>query len=183
MSSSTGTLASDSNRKQPTGKSSGAAKAPAPASKAKAATDKSVAAESANVKPAAAKPVAPKVKVEPRRIRLVLSRVDPWSVMKLSFLLSVVLGIATVVAVAFVYSVLNGMGVFNSVQEFISNVVGSTSEFSILGYVEFSKVISFAVIVAVVNVLIITALSTIGSLCYNIAAALLGGLHVTLTDD
>src|SRR5690625_4122066 len=45
----------------------------------------------------------------PRRVRLTVSRVDPWSIMKLSFLLSIALGIVLVVAVALVWTVLNAM--------------------------------------------------------------------------
>src|SRR5699024_2744468 len=78
----------------------------------------------------------------PRRIRLVVSRVDPWSVMKLSFLLSIALGIATVVATAVVWGVLNSMGVFAKIQGLIQDI-GAMEQFGqLLEYVEFSRVIS-----------------------------------------
>ena len=55
----------------------------------------------------------------PRRVRLAISRVDPWSVMKLAFLLAVAIAIMTVVATAVFWSVLNSFGVFTTVQEFV----------------------------------------------------------------
>ncbi|TRW43039.1 DUF3566 domain-containing protein, partial [Georgenia yuyongxinii] len=120
--------------------------------------------------------------VGPRRVRLSLSRVDPWSAMKLSFLLSVALGVMIVVAAAVVWFVLDSMQVFAKVEELLVSI-GSENFLQLMQYVEFDRVMSFATIVGVVDVLLLTALGTIGAFLYNIVAALVGGLHVTLTDD
>lgn len=119
----------------------------------------------------------------PRRIRLVVSRVDPWSVMKLSFLLSIALGIATVVATAVVWGVLNSMGVFAKIQGLIQDI-GAMEQFGqLLEYVEFSRVISVATVVGIVDVVLFTALCTLAAFLYNLVAAMVGGLHTTLTDE
>jgi hypothetical protein len=119
----------------------------------------------------------------PRRVRLTLARVDPWSVTKLSFLLSVAVGIALVVATAVIWSVLNGMGVFTDLNGLLKDVVGNEVKFNLLDYVGFGKVISLATVIAVVDVVLLTALSTIIAFLYNVSSALVGGLHVTLSDD
>ena len=119
----------------------------------------------------------------PRRVRLTLARVDPWSVTKLSFLLSVAVGIALVVATAVVWSVLDGMGVFADLDGLLTDVVGNEVDFDLLDYVGFGKVISLATVIAVVDVVLLTALSTIVAFLYNVSSALVGGLHVTLSDD
>ncbi|WP_338074716.1 DUF3566 domain-containing protein [Kineococcus vitellinus] len=119
----------------------------------------------------------------PRRVRLTLARIDPWSVTKLSFLLSVAVGIALVVATAVIWSVLDGMGVFTDLNGLLRDVVGNEIDFDLLDYVGFGKVISLATVVAVVDVVLLTALSTIVAFLYNVSAALVGGLHVTLSDD
>lgn len=118
-----------------------------------------------------------------RRVRLALSRVDPWSVMKLSFLLSIAAGIALVVATAVVWNVLNTMEVFTLLDELIRDIAGTESFINILEYVEFSRIMSISVVVAVVDIVLLTALATLGAFLYNIVAALVGGLHVTLTDE
>ena len=119
----------------------------------------------------------------PRRVRLAVSRVDPWSVMKLAFLLSIAIGIMTVVSTAVLWFVLDGMHVFSSVNKTVTEVVGTESVINILKYVEFGRVVSLAVLIAVINVVLLTALTTIGAFLYNIVAALVGGIHLTLTDE
>ena len=118
----------------------------------------------------------------PRRVRLTLARVDPWSVTKLSFLLSVAVGVALVVATGVIWTVLNGMGVFTDVNGLLRDILGS-QRVDVFDYVGFGKVISLATVVAVVDVVLLTALAAIVAFLYNVSAALVGGLRVTLSDD
>ncbi len=118
-----------------------------------------------------------------RKVRLAVARIDPWSVMKLSFLLSVAIGIMIVVATAVVWYTLDGLAVFTSVNDTIAQITGDAKFFDLLEYVALERVISLATMIAVVNVVILTALSTIGAFLYDIVAALVGGVTVTLTDD
>ncbi|PJI91062.1 DUF3566 domain-containing protein [Luteimicrobium subarcticum] len=119
----------------------------------------------------------------PRRVRLVVSRVSPWSVAKMAFLLSIAVGIITVVATAVVWSVLNGMHLFADIDAQVKSIVGDDTTVNVLQYVAFSRTMSFSVVIAVINIVLITALATLGAFLYNITSALVGGVHVTLTDD
>lgn len=136
-------------------------------------------ATSAGARPAEKKPVA-----GPRRVRLAVSRVDPWSVMKLSFLLSIAIGIMIVVASVVFWLVLDGLHVFTEVNDMVVTILGEdTTQTDILQYVELQRFVSLATIIAVVDVVLLTALSTIGAFLYNVVAALVGGIHLTLTDE
>jgi hypothetical protein len=127
-------------------------------------------------KPAATKRV--------RRARLRLTHVDPWSVMKTSFLLAVAVGVVTVVAVAVVWSVLGAAGVWTSINSTVGDVVGETGDgFRIEDYLGMSRVMGFTMIVAVVDVVLITVIATLGAFLYNLAAALLGGVEVVLAEE
>lgn len=121
----------------------------------------------------------------PRRARLRLARVDPWSVMKTAFLLSVALAVVTVVAVGIVWSVLAAAGVWESINATVADVLGSQSSagFDVRDYIGTSRVLGFTVLVSVINVVLLTAIATLGAFLYNMAAALLGGIEVTLAED
>jgi hypothetical protein len=121
----------------------------------------------------------------PRRARLRLSRIDPWSVMKISFLLSIAFGIVTVVSVFMIWSVLNAAGVWTSINNTVSDTVSSgttRSTFNIEDYLGMSRVLGFTMLVAVIDVVLITAIATLGAFLYNMASSLLGGIEVTLAE-
>jgi hypothetical protein len=122
----------------------------------------------------------------PRRARLRLSRIDPWSVMKVAFLLSIAFGIVTVVSVFMVWSVLGAAGVWTSINNTVSDTVSSgnnVSTFNIEDYLGMSRVLGFTMLVSVIDVILITAIATLGAFLYNMAASLLGGIEVTLSED
>lgn len=121
-----------------------------------------------------------------RRVKLTLSRVDPFSVLKISFLLSVALGIAAVVAVAVLWGMLNGMGVFSTVTESVNELQSgaqASNRVDIADWFSFGRVLALAVVFGGIDVILVTALATLTAFVYNICATLLGGVRVTLTDD
>jgi Transmembrane domain of unknown function (DUF3566) len=125
---------------------------------------------------------APKAKV--RRARLLVSKVEPWSVLKMAFLLSVALGIVTVVAAIVLWTVLDLTGIFDQVDSLLGTLAGSEGGgFELKKVASLGQVASFAVIIAVINVVLLTALSMLSAVLYNISATLVGGIGVTLTDD
>ncbi len=122
----------------------------------------------------------------PRRVRLTIQRIDPWSVFKISLLVAVGLGIATVIMVAVLWTVLSGMNVFNTINAFIVQVTSgedSANQFDLMQYIGLGRVLSLTVVFAVANVLLLTALATLGAFLYNVCAALVGGAHLTLSDE
>jgi len=127
---------------------------------------------------------APEKSRSTRKARLRLTHVDPWSVMKTAFLLSIAFGIVLVIAVAVVWGVLGAAGVWASINRTVTDVLGNNqSGFDIRDYIGTSRVVGFTMIVAAVDVVLITAISTLCAFLYNLAAALLGGLEVTLAED
>jgi Transmembrane domain of unknown function (DUF3566) len=120
-----------------------------------------------------------------RKARLRLMRIDPWSVMKTAFLLSVALGITLFVAVAVLWSVLDAAGVFTAVGDLVRDLTQSDTSggVDIESYTALSRVLGFTTLIAVVDVVLVTALATLGAFLYNLSASLLGGLEVTLAED
>jgi hypothetical protein len=147
-----------------------AASTPPPAAAAQAAS-------SGSARTASARP-------GPRRVRLTVSRVDPWSAMKISFLLSVALGIAGVVMVFVLWTILAGMGVFDQINGVVGQVVQDGDQrFDIMDFVGLGRVLSLSIVIAVIDVILVTAIATLAAFLYNVSSALVGGVQLTLTDD
>jgi hypothetical protein len=121
----------------------------------------------------------------PRVARLTVASIDPWSALKLSFLLSVAAVIALVIGVAVLWLVLDGIGVFDELNKVLGDIglSSTTEQFDIYKYAGFGRVISIAIVIGVVNAALLTALATVTTLLYNLSAGLVGGVRVTLSDD
>lgn len=121
-----------------------------------------------------------------RKARLRVARVDPWSVMKTSFMFSVAAGIIFFVAVWALWGVIDASGVLSKMQEAITALIGSSdgsSSVQITNYVNQWRVLGFTALVSIADIVLITALCTLLSFLYNLAAHVIGGLEVTLAED
>ena len=78
----------------------------------------------------------------PRRVRLSISRIDPWSVVKFSFLISFAIGIMIVVTAAIFWYILDGMHVFTSINDTIAEIAGEPERFNILQWVTLERTLS-----------------------------------------
>ena len=118
----------------------------------------------------------------PRKARLVIKHIDPWTVMKLSFVVSVVMLAVCVVAVAIVYGVLGKMGVWTQINTLVNEVSPTTTSKALHSPVSAGRVVGVAAVIGAINVVLLTALSTLGAAIYNLISDLVGGIEVTLTD-
>lgn len=120
-----------------------------------------------------------------RKARLRVAKADPWSVMKVSFLLSIALGVCTVVAAAVLWMVMDAMGVFSTVGGTISEATGSNDSngFDLQAFLSLPNVLMFTTIIAVIDVVLATALATLGAFIYNLSAGFVGGVELTLAED
>lgn len=119
----------------------------------------------------------------PRQARLNLVHVDPWSVTKLAFVISVALMIVSVVAVTVFWIVLNVTGVWGSLNDTINSVLSSEDgTFDVTDYIGLPRILGLTLVLSAINVLLMTALAAIGARLYNVAAALVGGVQVTFAD-
>ena len=105
--------------------------------------------------------------------------------MKMSFLLSVAIGIAGVVMMAALWMILSSMGVFADINRTVRDVLSSNngSPFDLMDYIGLGRVVSLSIVVGVIDVILMTAISTLGAFLYNVCSSLVGGLQLTLTDD
>ena len=133
---------------------------------------------------AAAAAAVPQSAGTTRRAQLVLSRIEPWSVMKFSFMISLVGWVVLFVAVAALYYMLSKLGVFHSIESTVSQVTSSKNSAgtNASSWFSASRVLGYTMLVGAINVVVITALATVGSVIYNLVTHLAGGIEVTLRE-
>lgn len=127
---------------------------------------------------------APTVRA-PRKAHLRLSRIQPWSAFKFSFVMSLVCFIVVFVAVAVLYGILAMLGVFDAVSTTITEITATDEGEGINAAEWFSatRILGYAALLGAVNVVLITGLATVWAVIYNLAADLVGGVEVTLSEN
>ncbi|MFI6509810.1 DUF3566 domain-containing protein [Streptosporangium sp. NPDC050855] len=122
----------------------------------------------------------------PRKAHLVLRRIEPWSAMKFSFVVSLVCFVVLFIAVAVLYMVLSGLGVFENIIQLVNQLTvadgKSTSGIDVASWFEPVRILGYTALIGAVNVVLITALSTLGAVIYNVASDLVGGVEVTFSE-
>jgi hypothetical protein len=118
----------------------------------------------------------------PRRARLQLRHIDTWSALKISLVLSIALFFIWMVAVGVLYGVLSALGVFDTLNELFGQL-GSASGGEVAGDVVTPGVIfGGAAVIGAINIVLLTALCTVGTFIYNLCSDLVGGLELTLSE-
>jgi len=119
----------------------------------------------------------------PRRASLQIKRFDPWSVLKLSLVLGVAMFFVWLVAVGVLYTVLDGMGVWDKLNGTYSQLVGGEgAAASSEPLISAGRVFGIAAILGAINIVLVSALATVSAFIYNVSADLAGGLEVTLSE-
>ncbi len=116
-----------------------------------------------------------------KQVRLKLVYVDFWSSVKLSFLVAICLAIVTIVATFLTFTVLNQTGIFARVDTLYASIAGESADLTSI--LSVANVMGFAVVVALLNTVVITALGAIYAVLYNLSVKITGGLLVGFTNN
>lgn len=114
----------------------------------------------------------------PRRAKLQLRHINPWTVLKFSCVLSVALFFVWLITIGLLYGILQAAGVIDHINNAVTTINGNGSK----NPVSPGLVFGGAAILGVINVILFIALSTVGSVVYNLCADLVGGIEVTLSE-
>ena len=118
----------------------------------------------------------------PVRAAMQIRRIDPWSALKVSLVLSVALFFVWMIAVAFLYLVLGGMGVWSKLNSNVGDLLTSAGGQSGGELVSSGTIFGGAALIGLVNIVLLTAMATVGVFIYNLTTDLVGGIEVTLAD-
>ncbi len=118
----------------------------------------------------------------PRAARVFLTHIDPWSVMKQAFLLSLALAVVILVAAATLWFALDSAGVLDAISRTATDVGGESGE-SVSALLDFGRIMGFGLVIAGIETVLITSLATLFAFLYNLSVGIGGGLEVTLSED
>jgi len=116
---------------------------------------------------------------QPRKARLTLSHINVYSVFKFSCVLAIALFFVWLIMVGVLYGLLDVAGVLTKVNEAVRRISGNDNAKDV---VTGSLVFGSAIIIGAVNIILFIAISTIGSMVYNLCSDLVGGAEVTLSE-
>jgi hypothetical protein len=120
-----------------------------------------------------------------RSALLSLQRIEPMSVMKFSFLISLVGWVVMFVAVAILYYTLSKLHVFTKIESTVGLVTYNKDHpgSNAASWFRASRVLEYTALVCTINAVLFTALATVGAALYNLVTALTGGIEVTLKES
>ena len=116
-----------------------------------------------------------------KQVRLKLVYVDFWSAVKLSFLVSIALAVITIVVFFLVYTVLETTGIFENINGLYKDVAGVGDDLTAI--FNLGRVMGFAVVVAILDLIVVTALGALCAALYNLSVKITGGLLVGFTNN
>ena len=117
-----------------------------------------------------------------KRATMRLVYVDFWSALKMSFLVSIIVGGITVLLGLLLWAALDRFGVVGAVTSFLEDIAGSQGAALVAG-LTFPNVMTFTVVVAVLEIIVVSALGAIAAGLFNLAVHLVGGWKVTFGSD
>lgn len=119
-----------------------------------------------------------------RRARLMVTRLEPWSVLKTTFMLSIAFAVVLLVAVAILWWVLDQLAVFDALSRTVNDIAGSGStQFDLAAVLSFPRVMGVTLVLAAFQIVLLSVLATIFAFLYNLAVKISGGLEVTLAEE
>jgi len=116
--------------------------------------------------------------------RLYVSRINPWSVMKVGFMLSVALAVVIVTAVAIIWWALDYSGVFITLARTVDEILGAgTTTFDLEALVAFERVLGASIVIAAMEIVLVSVLAGLFAILYNLTVGMTGGVEVTFSDS
>jgi Transmembrane domain of unknown function (DUF3566) len=128
-----------------------------------------------STRPVAARPGTAAAQAVDRRARLVLRRLDPWSVLKFSLLFYLCLMLVGLLVFAVIWFVLVNMGVFEEISKFAGN-------FNINVAFPAGKVFRWYILLGLLGVVLWSIVTVLATLLFNLINDITGGIEMVLAE-
>ena len=119
--------------------------------------------------------------VRVNRVRRIIRKVDPWTVLKVTFVLNFIVALTIVLGFSILWVLLVNAGVPQGLEDIARRLALLDQDASLVGNIE--PLFSSVVFLATVYLLTQTALATIGAFFYNLVSDLVGGIEVVVLEE
>ncbi len=116
------------------------------------------------------------------RMALRLIYIDFWSCLKLSFLVSLAVAAVTIVVALVGWSLLEKTGLIATARSLFTDIGGSGATDLFAG-LTFQGVLGFTLVVALLELIVVTALGAVFAALFNLAARMTGGARMDFGKD
>ena len=116
-----------------------------------------------------------------KQVRVNLVYIDLWSAVKVSSLVSTAVAISVFLSVILTWLLLNTVGVIGALEGVIGDILGEGGG-ALLALLDFGQVALLGFVGALINLVSLTVLGSLGALLYNLIARMTGGLSVGFTN-
>ena len=119
--------------------------------------------------------------VKVNRVRRIIRKIDPWTVLKVTFVLNFIVALTIVLGFSILWVLLVNAGVPQGLEDIARRLALLDQDASLVGNIE--PLFSSVVFLATVYLLTQTALATIGAFFYNLVSDLVGGIEVVVLEE
>jgi prepilin signal peptidase PulO-like enzyme (type II secretory pathway) len=113
-----------------------------------------------------------------QRVRRVIRKIDPWTVLKVSIVFNAIMALVTVLGLVVFWSVFVNAGIPDRIND-LALTIGLENGITFDGAVYFR----IAVLLAIVGTILMTGLFTLGAVIYNLISDLVGGVEFVVLEE
>ena len=119
--------------------------------------------------------------VRVNRVRRIIRKVDPWTVLKVTLVLNFIVSLTLVLGLSILWVLLVNAGVPQGLEDIARRLALLDQDASLVGNIEtlFTSVVSLAAVYMLTQ----TALATVGAFFYNLVSDLVGGIEVVVLEE
>ena len=116
-----------------------------------------------------------------RRVRRIIRKIDPWTVLKVSFIFYAVTALAAVLGAVILWSIIVARGIPQEIDGILQQI--AILEEGETFFQSGEEYFRLAVFMSVVGAVVMTGLTTLAAVMYNLIADVVGGVEMVVLEE
>ena len=116
-----------------------------------------------------------------RRVRRVIRKFDPWTVLKVSIVFYAVMAVAIVLGLVILWAVVNNAGIPLAIEDFGKKITLLEADAEL--FADGERYLRVAVFLGVVWTVLLTGFTTLAALMYNLISDIVGGIEIVVLEE